>query len=206
MIRNIVFDMGGVLVDYQPLEACRAYSQNEEDAVRIYTELFRSEEWALLDAGAISEEEILRAVCARLPKRLWESCGAAFAHWPDFMPVKREVCAFAAQLAQNGYKLWLCSNAGVRFSTYCHQIPVFAHFEGLLVSAFERCVKPDPAIYQRLFEKFGLAPSSCFFIDDLPVNVEGARACGMDGHVFDGSLDKLEEALAARGVKLPAVF
>ena len=67
-------------------------------------------------------------------------------------------------------------------------------------------MKPDPAIYRRLFSKFGLSPSTCFFIDDLPANVEGARACGMEGHVFDGDLGKLEAALAARGVKLPAVF
>ncbi len=206
MICNIVFDMGGVLVDYQPLEACRAYAQNEEDAQRIYTELFRSEEWALLDAGAISEEEILRVACARLPERLRESCRTVFDRWPDFMPVKPEMCAFAARLADSGYKLWLCSNAGVRFTAYQHRIPVFGRFDGLLVSAFEKCVKPDPAIYRRLFAKFGLSPSTCFFIDDLPANVEGARACGMEGHVFDGDLGKLEAALAARGVKLPAVF
>ena len=61
--------------------------------------------------------------------------------------------------------------------------------------------KPDPAIYQRLFERFSLDPAQCLFIDDLPANIQGGRACGMEGIVFDGEVSHLRQSLEQLGVR-----
>ena len=63
-------------------------------------------------------------------------------------------------------------------------IPAIDCFDGILFSAEEKCVKPQKEIYLRLFEKFSLKPEECFFIDDLDLNIQGAKNCGMDWILF----------------------
>ena len=85
-------------------------------------------------------------------------------------------------------------------------MPGAEYFDGMLISAEEKLVKPDPAIYERLFSRFHLRPEECFFIDDLPANIEAARRCGMDGYCFtDGDEAALREVLRRRlPVRFPA--
>ena len=72
-------------------------------------------------------------------------------------------------------------------------------FDGVLFSAEVKCMKPQKEMYGHLFERFGLRPEECFFIDDQPLNIEGGRACGMDGYCFDdgnaGTLRRVIEKL-----------
>ena len=57
-------------------------------------------------------------------------------------------------------------------------------------------MKPQREMYEHLFKRFQLKPEECFFVDDVPANIRGARACGMDGYCFaDGDREKLKEAL-----------
>ena len=72
-------------------------------------------------------------------------------------------------------------------------------FDGILFSADVLCLKPQKEIYGHLFERFHLKPEECFFVDDLELNIEGARRCGMDGYCFDdGNVEKLREVLAGQ--------
>ena len=81
MIKNIVFDMGKVLLDYESMRACRHFIENEDDQKLVCSAVFDSPEWILLDMGLISEEEGLAKMCARLPERLQEAAKQCFAHW-----------------------------------------------------------------------------------------------------------------------------
>lgn len=56
-------------------------------------------------------------------------------------------------------------------------------------------MKPQKEIYERLFQKFSLTPEECFFIDDQPMNIQGAESCGMKGYIYDGDQEKLEKRL-----------
>ena len=99
-------------------------------------------------------------------------------------------------LKAKGYRMYVCSNASLRFRVFQNEIPGFSLMEGALVSAEEKLLKPDPAIYRRLFEKFDIRPEESFFIDDIQENIDGAKACGMDGYCFaDGDVEKLREEL-----------
>ena len=62
--------------------------------------------------------------------------------------------------------------------------PFFKKAKGYVVSAYERLVKPQPEIYRLLLDRYGLKADECVFIDDYPVNIDGARAAGMNGIVF----------------------
>ena len=203
MIRNIVFDMGKVLVGYDPVAVCRQYTDSADEIELLRRELFASEEWTLLDWGMITEEEAMSRVKNRLPdQRMRDMADACMAHWHEYniMPVA-EMGDLVKELKEKGYGIYLCSNMSLRLRVFEDQLPGIQYFDGILVSAEEKLLKPDPAIYERLFEKFGLKAEECFFIDDLPANIEGAKKCGMDGYCFaDGNIGKLREELKKRGI------
>ena len=76
------------------------------------------------------------------------------------------------------------------------EIPRIEYSDGVLVSAEEKMLKPEPEIFRRLFEKFSILPEESFFIDDIQANIDGAAACGMKGYCFaDGDVEKLREYL-----------
>lgn len=198
MIRNIVFDMGKVLLDYDPVKVCWQFTDREEDVALIGKELFFSEEWVMLDRGDITEEEALLRVQGRLPdERLKTMAAESLAHWHEYnispKPGMREL---VIALKERGCRIYLCSNASLRLRVFQDQIPGIEYFDGTLVSAEERVLKPEPEIFERLFERYSLRPEESFFIDDLEVNIEGARRCGMDGYCFaDGDVERLKKYL-----------
>lgn len=198
MIRNIVFDMGRVLLDYEPIKVCYVYTNDESEIGRLRDELFFSEEWMLLDKGEITEEEALERIGKRLQSdRLRRLAKLCLDHWHEYnISPKPGMEELVRDLKDKGYRIYLCSNASHRLRVFEDQIPGSRYFDGTIVSAEERLLKPDPAIYRRLFEKYSLLPKESFFIDDLPENIEGARSCGMDGYCFsDGDVETLREYL-----------
>lgn len=106
MIKNIVFDMGKVLLDYEPLAVCHAYTDREEEIELLGRELFFAEEWTLLDRGVITEEEALEQVKRRLPdERMCWLAKECLAHWHEYNlrpdpAMEKLVCA----LKEAGYR------------------------------------------------------------------------------------------------------
>lgn len=198
MIKNIVFDMGKVLLDYDPVLVCRQFTDRQEEINMIEKELFGAEEWTLLDRGAISEEEALERVSKRLPDdHMRELAGFSLKHWHEYNISPMEgMEELVRELKEKGFHIYLCSNASLRFWAFEQRIPGIGYFDGLLVSAEEKCLKPEREIYERLFEKFQILPEESFFIDDIQANIDGAAQCGMAGHCFaDRDVKKLREKL-----------
>ena len=199
MIKNIVFDMGKVLVSYDPLRVCSQCMTDEEEIHKVNTSVFISPEWLLLDMGLIAEEDALKRMQARLPEgHAREAAKFCLEHWHEYCmwetPGMRQLIY---DLKEQGYGIYLCSNASLRMLT-CYQkvIPAIEVFDGVLFSAEVRCMKPQKEMYQHLYDRFDLKPEECYFIDDLPANIEGARQTGMDGYCFaDGDIDRLKEHL-----------
>lgn len=202
MIKNIVFDMGNVLVHYDADRVCRQFIEDPEDRKAVSTAVFVSPEWILLDMGVISESEALKRMTKRLPEeRLKKYAGECLAHWHEYnmWPVEgmKELIKL---LKEKGYGIYLCSNASLRLLTcYKEVIPGIEYFDGVLFSADVKYLKPQADIYRTLFERFDLKPEECFFIDDIQDNIDGAKACGMDGYCFeDGDLGRLKEEFRKR--------
>lgn len=198
MIKNIVFDMGKVLLNYDADRVCRQYMTDEAERKEVSMAVFASQEWLLLDMGVIPEEEALRRMQSRLDtEHKKEMAALCLEHWHEYnmWPVEgmREV---VESLKKRGYGIYLCSNASLRLLSCYSVIPGIEYFDGILFSAEVKCVKPQKEMYLHLFERFALKPEECFFIDDLTYNIEGARACGMDGYCFeDGNVEKLKSVL-----------
>ena len=198
MIKNIVFDMGGVLTGYEAMRVCEHFIMDRQDREQVCTAVFVSPEWLLLDMGVLTDEQALVRMCARLPKRLHEAAGLCLEHWhehclwtyPEMKPVVQELKA-------QGFGIYLCSNASVRMlACYQQALPAVDCFDGILFSGTEKCIKPQREIYERLFDRFKLNPAECYFIDDQQLNIDAGKACGMDGYCFhDGDFEKLKQAL-----------
>lgn len=199
LIKNIVFDMGKVLVGYDAMRVCRRYVEDEKDREKVFTSVFVSPEWVQLDMGVIPEEQAVNQMCARLPGRLWEAARLCMRDWHKYcMWTITEMVPLLRRLKEEGYGIYLCSNASMRLlECWRDVIPAADCFDGLLFSAEVKCMKPQREMYLHLFERFGLNPEECFFIDDIQLNIDGAKACGMNGYCFaDGDIEKLEKVLS----------
>ena len=194
MIKNIVFDMGKVLVDYVADASCRHFMTDEAQIREVCTSVFISPEWVLLDMGVIGEEEALERMLSRLSTdHAKERAALCFWHWHEYNMWPMEgMGELVTALKERGLKIYLCSNASIRLLTcYKEVIPAIHLFDGVLFSAEVRCMKPQKEIYERLFTRFSLKPEECYFIDDQRLNIESAARCGMEGYVYDGDRKKL---------------
>ena len=95
----------------------------------------------------------------------------------------------------------MLSNAGLPLRQYWPRLPGASCFDGVLVSAEEKTLKPQPEIYRTLLHRYGLVPEECLFIDDIPANAEGAVNCGMGAIVFRGDSKVLRQELRNLGVR-----
>ena len=200
MIRNLVFDMGNVLVFYDSFRVVRHFVKDEEQAQSVNTSVFVSPEWLMLDMGVMAEDEALRRMQGRLKTdNEKEAARLCLEHWHEYcmwpVPGMEEL---VTGLKRDGYGLYLCSNASLRMlKCYEDVIPGIRLFDGVLFSAEVKCMKPQKEMYRHLFDRFGLRPEECFFVDDQPLNIEGGRACGMDGYCFaDGEAETLKKVIA----------
>ena len=174
MIKNIVFDMGGVLIHYSSSSILSHIPLSEEDEKLLMREMFHSLEWIQLDRGTISEQDAIAA--------------------------REGMEELLSELKSLGCGIYLLSNATLRQPEYFDRIPGSQYFDGQVVSAQCRFLKPQTEIYETLFRDFSLKPEECFFVDDLSINIEGAYCRGMIGEVFDGDIQRLRRALNRAGV------
>ena len=200
MIRNVVFDMGGVLLDYQPMKTCLRLADSPQDAEMIRRALFLAPEWEQkLDRGLIAEEEMLAVCQSRLPARAQrEAAARIFADYHnDTLTPKPGMEWVVEDLYRQGFRVYLLSNTNIRVHRFLHKLPGVYVFDGFLFSYQEKLLKPDPRIYQRLLEKFSLRAGECLFVDDMQPNVEVAVAVGLQGYCFkDGDVERFKGFLA----------
>lgn len=137
---------------------------------------------------------------AALPERLLPDLHECIAHWPEHSEPIAPTNSFAAQLKERGFSLYLLSNASTRIDEQLDHCPAYPLMDGRVVSAEERLMKPDPAIYQLLCERYGLDPATCIFVDDNLNNCHGAEVAGMQSFHFitddaEASVAQLERIL-----------
>ena len=202
MIENLILDMGNVLLDWNPRAFAATAAPEAGDAPALYDAMFGSPDWALSDEGRIDDAQMLRQARSRVPERLRAAVGRMHDEWPNWIEELPGATDFLKEASAAGLRLYLLSNAGVRFPDCLNRFAFYALFSGAVVSAHERLLKPDRRIYEVLLARYGLAPERCLFVDDMAVNVEGARAAGIEGAVFDGDYGRLRRALRALGAPL----
>ena len=201
MIRNIVFDMGQVLIHWTPHLLLTPFHLTPEEEDMVLRELFQSVEWVRLDRGSMTHGEVIEAVCSRLPESLHPCVREVVTRWDAWTLVPMEgMAALLGELKELGMHIYLLSNANRKLREYFPRIPGSECFDGLMVSAEERLLKPQHEIFEALLSRFDLKAEECFFVDDAPANVEGAMEAGLSGTVFYGDVARLRRELRKAGI------
>lgn len=204
MIRHVIFDMGNVLLRFDPEVFLDRIGAGGEDRDLLRREVFRSDDWIGMDRGDHDEPEAAEKMCARLPERLHPAVRQLVCRWDQPLIPVEGMAALAAELKEAGYCLWLLSNASRRQHEYWPRLEVHRNFSGTLISADEGIIKPQAAIYDRCLEKFGLDARECFFIDDSAANIAGAAERGIRGYEFHFDVPALRRAMRAAGIAVTA--
>lgn len=186
MIKNIIFDMGNVLLAYTPHEFIKTVTDDGEAAQAILKELFYGREWLQLDEGSITEESAVESVSLRLP-HYSDLIRKAMDNWhSDLTPIDG-MPEIVKKLKSKNYGIYLLSNTSIKFFSYKDDVDMFRDFDGFIISAREKKLKPNREIYECICERFGLSPGECLFIDDLQPNITGALEAGLNAHLFQGA-------------------
>jgi epoxide hydrolase-like predicted phosphatase len=189
MIKNVVFDLGNVLISFRPSEYLDKKEYSEEYKAKILDDIFYAKEWLQLDNGDITLNEAIESIAEKSTLSREEIVHIFNLRVDLMVPLDRNV-NLLPELKKQGYKLYFLSNFPVDIF---HEIKsgylFFNYFDGGVISAEIRHSKPDKRIYEILLEKYSLVPEECLFIDDLEVNVRSAVSIGMKGLVTHGSFE-----------------
>lgn len=194
-MKNIIFDMGNVLLTYDPEVCLKKIVEKEEDRALIRRELFEGPEWIQGDLGQLTDEERFYGVSKRVPERLHEELRRCTIEWDMCMPPVPQAREFCGYLKKRGFGIYVLSNASSSFYNYFPRFAPFDYFDGIVVSSDIHIIKPDIRIYQHLLKKYNLRADESFFIDDVEANIEGAREVGIDGAVFKGDFWGIGESM-----------
>ena len=211
MYKNIIFDLGGVMVDFDPKTYLVDRFCNAEVEEQVSQLTFESEEWKLLDAGLITRSEANLRMLARAKEygRAFEVQGV-LDDWMHILRPRRRMQELVRKLKSRGYCVYYLSNIPEDVLDFLTERDLKGLFDGGVLDRFDGGVascevhinKPDPRIYQALLDKYSLRASECVFIDDNLANVQAAFALGFAGIQMKDSVGTLVRSLATCSVAI----
>lgn len=196
---TVVFDVGGVLVDWDPRNVYRELFDDTAEMESFLAEVC-NEAWILEQDRGRPMSEGVAALTALHPDKA-DLIDAFWTRWPEMFrgPIAESV-AVLADLRGCGLDLYAVSNwPGETWPFALERFAFLDWFDGHVVSGIEGIVKPDPRIYRLLFERYDVAPSRTIFIDDKALNVTAAEGAGMYGICFTDAVS-LRQSLGRLGL------
>lgn len=193
MIKTVIFDIGNVLVGFQWEKYYKSFGFSEEVEKRLAEATVLSEDWGELDRGALTTEEVIARFVQNDPGieeeiyRVSENIGGMIERYEYARPWIKE-------LQQKGLQVLVLSNFSQKAHRECAEALDFLEdVDGGILSYQDKLVKPMPAIYQLLLERYGLKGEECVFLDDLQENLDGAAAFGIHTIRFTDRESAVEE-------------
>lgn len=183
MIKNIIFDLGNVIINYNQKKIINNFTEKEEEIKYIYDEIFHAPEWTLMDLGDITNDEAIEIINKRNEFK-YEKLTQEFLHeWHKKQPINRDIVEIAKILKNNGYNLFVLSNMANQTYEYFKNDEFFSLCTGIVISAHEHVKKPDEKVYRLLLDRYNLNAEECLFIDDddSGKNYETANKIGIKG-------------------------
>ena len=185
---TVVFDIGQVLIEWDPRHLYRELFDGYEDLMEDFLDNVCTPAWNLEQDRGRPWDEAVALLTAEFPD-CRELIRAYHERWEEMVPGPvAGTPEILTELKQRGTPLYSITNfSSDKLALTRQRFDFLTLFDGVIVSGDERLVKPDPAIFQLLLDRYGLRAADCFFIDDSPANVEAARALGMTAHRFSGA-------------------
>ena len=199
MIKNIVFDLGGVLLEFEPERYLKGLFRDGAMCRQLHEAIFQSELWLELDRGSVTTGEVVTALSRRNPG-FQKDIALILSHWDSILIPIEGTVSILEELERAGFKLYALSNFPLAaFEKVCRRYHFFKHFDGFVISSKIGYIKPEPEIYQYLLKKYSLMAEKTLFIDDRPVNLAPAREMGIKTIHFTGPRE-LGNALTGLGI------
>jgi len=201
MIRNIVFDLGNVLIDFNPSRIISSVFTEQEEQALILREVFQSNGWKALDQGVISFKDHYQNLVSRLPQYAKE-IEWILKHWHKDQPDVPGMYYVVETLHDYDFNLFVLSNASQRFYNFAlANNKIFKFFDGVTISAELKLLKPEREIYDQFCQIHNLKPEECLFIDDQLVNAQAAIDAGWQAYQFKGTQDLGSHLQKTLGIK-----
>ena len=179
MLRNIIFDVGNVLLEYRWIEAIQDTGLSREKALDAGNKVFDNRLWVEFDAGNISKDDLIKEYGKLYP--MYEENIREFINNADRMQLAREeVWEWVHKLKEKGFKIYLLSNySEYLFNIHTKGVPFMDDLDGRLVSYEIHQVKPGREIYETLLKRYDLDAGECLFLDDRKENTDTAESLGI---------------------------
>jgi len=195
MVKNVVFDLGNVLLDFNSDNIIADHIEDENLHQRISENIFESKEWIKLDKGEISASRATEIFIERQPenKKLIKEI---MHNWKFYLrPIKPNI-EVLNKLAKKSINLYVLSNFHKEaFEVVYNKYDFFKHFDGMIISYKVKAVKPDKIIYEKLINSFDILPKNTLFIDDSFKNINAAEKLGFKTIHFNDNI-LLEEEIS----------
>lgn len=188
MIKNLIFDFGKVLVEYDYFTILDKIFATHKQAEDFYHHLMEEKWNERLDCEESPFEQIIHDMQQSMPQYIEEIKQFGNRYTEFVLGEVKGMRALLVKLKSEGYKLYGLTNWCSQVHITMKQYPIFQLLDGRIISSEEHVVKPSPAIYGCLCHKFGLNADECVFTDDTIVNVESARDFGMHAIRFENAL------------------
>jgi len=185
MIKNIIFDIGNVLLEFKPIDYLKRTFNDDKIEKLLYKEIFQSQEWIHLDRGILTQEQAVKIISLRNPD-IEIHIKKCMDNWIDILTPIEGTVKIMNDLKEKGYNLYLLSNFhSLAFETICSKYDFFKKFDGGIISYKENLLKPEAEIYTKLLDTYNLKADECLFIDDTIVNIEAADRLGIKTFHFN---------------------
>ena len=200
MITTIIFDIGNVLVDFSWKEYIAGFGFSTEVQEKIGKATMLSEAWDEFDRGVLEVEDIIKQFVQNDPS-IEKEIRLICENIHDMLGRRDYAIPWIKELKEKGYKVLYLSNFSRKAEVECaHTLDFLPYMDGGILSYQEKVIKPEPEIYQNLIDRYNLLPDQCVFMDDKPINCEGAKKAGIHTIVFT-TKEEAEKELSKLGVK-----
>ena len=179
MIKNIIFDLGNVLLSFKPHDFLLRFTHDQEYIDQFISKITRSDLWLELDRGTSSLENARTIFLSKYPHEK-DFIELFFDQWMDMLTPIDQNIEILEELRELGYRSYILSNYIIEaFSYVSSKYNFLSLFDGQIISGAENLIKPEKAIYELLLSRYNLIPEECLFIDDVLFFLKPAKKLGM---------------------------
>jgi putative hydrolase of the HAD superfamily len=204
-LKNVIFDVGGVLVDWNPAGIVERFYPAAVERAAMHEVIFHHADWLALDRGTLTEPELLDRVRKRAGRPVPELDNLFAVVYESLLP-KPDTLSLLAALAERDVPLYCLTNMPpVTYELLKQRYDFWTLFDGVVASGEINLVKPEPAIFEYLLSRYGLAAADTIFIDDMPANIAVAESLGLHGVLFKNAQQCEAELRQVLGVTLGPV-
>lgn len=184
MISTIIFDIGNVLAGFQWKKYYESFGFDSKTFNRLAAATTLNDDWNEYDRGSLSDEELLEEFIKNDPG-IEKEIRMVLTNISDMLARYDYAIPWIQELKSKGYRVLVLSNFSHKAYIDCaHTIDFLPYTDGGILSYREKCIKPEPEIYKRLIENYKLVAEECVFLDDVPRNLDGAAAFGINTILF----------------------